>query len=98
MIHCINWCESVAFWKKLRDLLVPFRLPRRLFLKAEGCDGEVNAWYDDGAITVCYEFLDWVWQSAPNRPRQLEQLQSIRWQGLLYKSRFTKPDTQCLTS
>jgi len=36
-------------------------------LKARGCDGEVNAWYDDGVITVCYEFLDWVWQSAPEQ-------------------------------
>ena len=53
--------------EKMRDLLVPFRLPRRLLLKTEGCDGEVNAWYDDGAITVCYEFLDWVWQSAPQQ-------------------------------
>jgi hypothetical protein len=51
--------------EKIRDLLAPFRLPRRLLLKTTGCDGEVNAWYDDGVITVCYEFLDWVWQSAP---------------------------------
>jgi len=53
--------------EEIRDLLVPFRLPRRLLLKTVGCDGEVNAWYDDGAITVCYEFLDWVWQSAPQQ-------------------------------
>src|ERR1700730_14167406 len=53
--------------EKIRDLLVPFRLPRRLLLKTEGCDGQVNAWYDDGAITVCYEFLDWVLQSAPQQ-------------------------------
>jgi hypothetical protein len=53
--------------EKIRDLLVPFRLPRRLLLKTVGCDGEVNAWYDDGAITVCYEFLDWVWQEAPQQ-------------------------------
>ena len=53
--------------EKIRDLLVPFRLPRRLLLKTEGCDGEINAWYDDGAITVCYEYLDWVWQSAPEQ-------------------------------
>jgi hypothetical protein len=56
--------------ERIRDLLVPFRLPRRLLLKTVGCDGEVNAWYDDGAITVCYEFLDWVWQSAPGMARQ----------------------------
>jgi hypothetical protein len=51
----------------LRDLLAPLRLPRRLLLKTEGCDGEVNAWYDDGAITVCYEYLDWVLQAAPEQ-------------------------------
>jgi hypothetical protein len=51
--------------ERMRDLLAPLRLPRRVLLKAVGCDGEINAWYDDGAIAVCYEFLEWVWQSAP---------------------------------
>ena len=27
--------------EKIRDLLAPIRLPRRLLLKARGCDGEV---------------------------------------------------------
>ena len=53
--------------EKIRDLLAPLRLPKRLLLKARGCDGEVNAWYDDAVITVCYEFLDWVWQSVPEQ-------------------------------
>jgi hypothetical protein len=53
--------------EKIRDLLAPIRLPRRLLLKTVGCDGTVNAWYDDGVITVCYEYLDWVWQSAPQQ-------------------------------
>ena len=53
--------------EQIRDLLAPLRLPRRLLLKTEGCDGEINAWYDDGAITVCYEFLDWVWQAVPEQ-------------------------------
>ena len=26
----------------IRDLLTPLRLPRRLLLKTDGCDGEVN--------------------------------------------------------
>jgi len=51
----------------IRDLLTPLRLPRRLLLKTESCDGEVNTWYDDGAITVCYEYLDWVLQAAPEQ-------------------------------
>jgi hypothetical protein len=51
----------------IRDLLAPFRLPQQLLLETTGCDGEINAWYEDGVITVCYEFLDWVWQSTPQR-------------------------------
>jgi hypothetical protein len=50
--------------EEIRNLLEPFRLPQRLLIRTEGCDGQVNAWYDDGVITVCYEYLDWVWQSA----------------------------------
>ena len=53
--------------EEIRDLLEPFRLPQRLLIRTEGCDGQVNAWYDDGIITVCYEYLDWVWQSAPEQ-------------------------------
>jgi hypothetical protein len=58
--------------EEIRDLLEPFRLPQRVLLRTEGCDGQINAWYVDGVITVCYEFLDqpqrhrghrW-WQSA----------------------------------
>ena len=51
----------------IRDLLTPLRLPRRLLLKTDSCDGEVNTWYDDGAITICYEYLDWVLQAAPEQ-------------------------------
>src|SRR5262245_48549989 len=43
--------------ERVRDLLVPLRLPRRLLLKIEGCDGVSNAWYDGEAVTVCYEFI-----------------------------------------
>jgi len=28
-----------------------------LFLKVSGCDGVSNAWYEEGFVTVCYEFL-----------------------------------------
>src|SRR5262245_43593304 len=50
--------------EKLQQLLSPFRLPKKLMVKVEGCDGEINAWYADDAITVCYEYLEWVWQNA----------------------------------
>ena len=50
--------------ERVRDLLVPLRLPRRLLVKIEGCDGVSNAWYDGEAVTVCYEFLDEIWKNA----------------------------------
>ncbi len=51
--------------EKFKGLLSPLRLPRPLLLKVEGCDGESNAWYDNDAVTVCYEYLDEVLQNAP---------------------------------
>ena len=51
--------------EKIKQLLSPLRLPRRLLIKTEGCDGVSNAWYDDGVVTVCYEYLDDVWKNVP---------------------------------
>jgi hypothetical protein len=51
--------------EKLQNLLAPLRLPRRLLIKTEDCDGVSNAWYEDDAVTVCYEFLDDIWKNAP---------------------------------
>jgi len=51
--------------EKFRAFLSPLRLPRKLLLKTEGCDGEVNAWYHDDAITICYEYLNDIIQNAP---------------------------------
>jgi hypothetical protein len=51
--------------EKIKHLLSPLRLPRRLLIKTEGCDGVSNAYYDDGAVTVCYEYLDDVWKNVP---------------------------------
>ena len=51
--------------ERIQRLLAPLRLPRRLLLKTESCDGVSNAWYDGEAVTVCYEFLDDIWKSVP---------------------------------
>jgi hypothetical protein len=56
---------QVRFLEKAQEFLSPFRLPRTLLLKTVGCDGEVNAWYEDGAITMCYEYIEDVWRTAP---------------------------------
>lgn len=56
--------------ERVQTLLVPIRWPRTLRLEVKGCDGESNAWYEQGIVTVCYEYLDDLWRSAnsPKRP------------------------------
>jgi hypothetical protein len=56
--------------ERVQILLVPIRWPRTLRLEVKGCDGESNAWYEQGIVTVCYEYLDDLWRSAnsPKRP------------------------------
>ena len=51
--------------EKFKEFLSPLRLPRTLRLKVEGCDGVSNAWYEDDAITVCYEYIDDIRRNAP---------------------------------
>ena len=51
--------------ESFKGILSPLRLPRTLRLKVEGCDGVSNAWYEDDAVTVCYEYLQDVLQNAP---------------------------------
>lgn len=51
--------------EKLQEILSAFRLPRRVLLKVEGCDGVANAYSGDGNVMVCYEYLDEIWQNAP---------------------------------
>lgn len=53
--------------ERLRQLLSPLRLPRILTLKVDNCDGVANAYYEDDAVTICYEYLDFIVQSAPEQ-------------------------------
>ena len=57
--------------EKIRELLSPLRLPRKLTLKLEGCDGELNAWYDDDVVTVCYDYLAFITENAKKAPERL---------------------------
>jgi hypothetical protein len=50
--------------EKIQALLSPIRLPRRLLIRTQGCDGVSNAWYDGESVTVCYEYLDELWKNA----------------------------------
>ena len=55
--------------ERVQALLAPIRWPRTLRLELKGCDGESNAWYEDGLVTVCYEYLDDMWRSANSSKR-----------------------------
>jgi Putative metallopeptidase len=50
--------KEVSFLEKLQQFLAPFRLPRALLVKVEGCDGDANAFYENDVITVCYEYIE----------------------------------------
>jgi hypothetical protein len=50
--------------ERVRDQLSRIRWPRTLRLELKGCNGEVNAWYSDAIIFVCYEYLEDAWRTA----------------------------------
>jgi hypothetical protein len=40
------------------QILSPVRLPRRLTLRILPCDGDANAYYENDAISICYEYFE----------------------------------------
>jgi hypothetical protein len=57
--------KEVSFLEKLQRFLTPFRLPRALLVKVEGCDGDANAFYENDVITVCYEYIENLRKTMP---------------------------------
>jgi hypothetical protein len=57
--------KEIRFLEKVQELLSPFRLPRSLRVKTEGCDGDANASYENDTITICYEYVDDLWKNVP---------------------------------
>ena len=51
--------------EQLQEFLSPFRLPWPLTISLAECGGEADAMYWDGTITVCYEYIEELWQSMP---------------------------------
>lgn len=57
--------QRMQMLERLARFLSPFRLPREVRLKVEGCDGDVNAYYEDDVVKVCYEYLQFILDNAP---------------------------------
>lgn len=53
--------------ERLQKFLSPFRLRWKVKLKLTECDGEADAWYGDGVITICYEYVDQLWKHMPEK-------------------------------
>ena len=53
--------------EQVQEILSPFRLPKRLPISIESCDGELDAryLYAEARIKVCYEYLDDIWKDLP---------------------------------
>ncbi|MGO4440733.1 DUF4344 domain-containing metallopeptidase [Rhizobium sp. RAF56] len=56
--------------ERVRDRLAGLRLPKQLTIKVEGCDGDVNASYDEDekAVSICYEYLLYIQSLAHGLP------------------------------
>jgi hypothetical protein len=56
--------------ERAKQILSPIRLPVDLTIRAQGCDGVVNAWYEreksQPKVTICYEWLQEIMHSLPN--------------------------------
>jgi len=49
----------------LQEFLSPFRLRWPLYISLAECDGEADAIYGDGTITICYEYIEELRQNMP---------------------------------
>lgn len=57
--------EQRGALEKLQKFLSPVRLPKTLRISLTECDGEADAFYENAAITICYEYIDELIKNMP---------------------------------
>ena len=63
-------CGSCEVLQTLQEFLSPLKLPRKITVKMDQCGGALTVPYKaDGAVTVCYEHLASIRDSAPQDGR-----------------------------
>lgn len=65
--------------EKFQELLSPFRLPWTLNISLTECDGEADAMYSDGTITICYEYIEDLrkYMPAKTTPAGIEPIDTL---------------------
>lgn len=55
---------------RARDFFALFKLPRDMTIRTRSCSGRGGAWYYEGVVTVCYEYIQNLLDNAasPQRP------------------------------
>jgi hypothetical protein len=69
-----------AVLEKVQVIFAPVRLRKPLTFRTSSCDGEVNAWFEDSEIVLCYELIETFVESARSRrrPAWLSEADAIR--------------------
>lgn len=65
--------------ERLKEFLSPFRLPRTVKFTTTGCDGEDDAFYWDGTVTICYELVEKLFANMPAKktPAGIEPIDTV---------------------
>lgn len=69
-MHLYEKLKSMRLLEKLQHFLSPIRLPIRIMIKVEGCDGMANAYFETDTIKVCYEYFEYLMKQSPKMVRQ----------------------------
>ncbi|MGI9364320.1 MAG: DUF4344 domain-containing metallopeptidase [Rhizobiaceae bacterium] len=70
LIEIYKDVKSRRTLERLQEFLSPFRLPHELKYTFKSCHGEEDAFHFDYDITLCYELIDKLQQTAPGKPTQ----------------------------
>ena len=69
-----------ATFSRAKDFFAMFRLPRDLTFRTRSCSGRGGAWYYEGTVTICYDYIQNLIDSAASdkRPDWVSQNAAIR--------------------